>query len=261
MASATILASQVSAQTPAPVKITPNDKSEDTRNKSNASISIGMIIFNDMTNIDFVGPHEVFARLPTAKVYTLAKSMDPITTDAGVRVLPDMSLEQAPELDLLFVGGGAGSTTLMEDEKVLTFLSERAPRAQWITSVCTGALVLGAAGLLQGYKAATHWRYMDILPILGAEPINERVVIDRNRITGGGVTAGIDFGLTIAAEFFGSDLAQMLQLGQEYNPQPPFNAGSPETAPVEVVKRFKAITTDLHQARTEAAKRAKKNWT
>ena len=188
-----------------------------------------MIIFEGMTNSDFAAPADVFARVRAARVHVLAKSTNPVTTDGKVRVVPDTALREAPPLDLLFVPGGPGVAAMMEDAEVLEFLAERAPRARWITSVCTGALVLGAAGLLRGYRATTHWSALEILPLLGAEAVDERVVIDRNRITGGGVTAGIDFGLTVVSELFGAEMAQLIQLGQEYNPQPPFNAGSPRT--------------------------------
>jgi cyclohexyl-isocyanide hydratase len=217
---------------------------------------IGMIIFDGMTNSDFVGPNDVFARVGAAKVHTLAKTRNPVTTDANGRVLADMTLAEAPELDLLFVGGGPGSTALMDDPEVLDFLRTRAPRAKWITSVCTGALVLGAAGLLRGYKAATHWAAMEVLPTLGAIPVAERVVIDRNRITGGGVTAGIDFGLTVVAKLWGQQTAEMIQLGQEYNPQPPFNSGSPKTASPELVTHFRGMWAKQTEARMAAAKRA-----
>ncbi len=226
------------------------------KGKGKGKFQIGMIIFEKMTNLDFVGPCDVLARVQAAKVNVLAKTLDPITTDSNHRVLADMTLSQAPELDMIFIPGGPGSTALMDDPEVMDFLRTRAPRAQWITSVCTGGLVLGAAGLLRGYRAATHWAAMDVLPLLGAIPVDERVVIDRNRITGGGVTAGIDFGLTIVAKLWGADLAQMIQLGQEYNPQPPFNAGSPKTAPAATVAHFRTMWTGQTAARMAAAKRA-----
>lgn len=217
---------------------------------------IGMIIFERMTNSDFVGPCDVFARVRAAKVHVLAKTRDPITTDAGHRVLADMTLQEAPELDMLFIGGGPGVVALMEDPEVLDFLKARAPRATYVTSVCTGALVLGAAGLLRGYKAATHWTAMDVLPLLGATPVAERVVIDRNRITGGGVTAGVDFGLVVVKTLWGEHLAQTIQLGQEYDPHPPFNSGHPRSAPPEIVAHFRKISAELTEARMAAAQRA-----
>ena len=141
----------------------------------------------------------------------------------------------------------------MEDAETLEFLKARAPNARWITSVCTGALVLGAAGLLRGYKAATHWASMDLLPLLGAEPVESRVVMDRNRITGGGVTAGIDFGLIVAQILWGQDTAELLQLGTEYDPHPPFNSGSPVTARPAIVERFRRLTASSANANRAAA--------
>jgi cyclohexyl-isocyanide hydratase len=143
----------------------------------------------------------------------------------------------------------------MEDEETIDFLVQRAPHARWITSVCTGALVLGAAGLLRGYKAATHWTAMEVLPYFGAEPVHRRVVVDRNRITGGGVTAGLDFALTVAAALHGDDHAQAMQLGMEYAPQPPFDTGSPATAPVELVQRVRMQVAKSTEARMAAAQR------
>ena len=221
-----------------------------------AKFQIGMVIFEKMTNLDFVGPCDVLSRVSAAHVNVIAKTRDPITTDSNHRVLADMTLAEAPALDLLFIPGGPGSTALMDDPEIMEFLHIRAPRAKWITSVCTGGLVLGAAGLLKGYKAATHWTAMDILPIMGAIPTHQRVVIDRNRITGGGVTAGIDFGLTVVATLWGAEMAQMIQLGQEYNPQPPFNAGAPDTAPPALVEHFRSMWSRQTAERTAAARRA-----
>ena len=190
-------------------------------------------------------------------MHVLGKSTNPITTDGNVRVVPALALRDAPPLDLLFVPGGPGVLAMMEDAETLEFLAERAPRARWITSVCTGALVLGAAGLLRGYRATTHWSALEVLPLLGAEVVDERVVIDHNGITGGGVTAGINFGLTVVSrELFGAEMAQLIQLGQEYNPQPPFNAGSPRTAPPAVVERYRTLTAKQTEDRVAAAKRA-----
>ncbi len=222
---------------------------------------IGMIIFDGMTNLDFAAPADVFARVRTAKVHVMAKTRGPVTTDSDGRVLPDMALSEAPPLDMLFIGGGVGTLGLMEDEEVLNFLRARAPQAKLVTSVCTGALVLGAAGLLRGYRAATHWAAMDVLPLMGATPVEERVVIDRNRITGGGVTAGIDFGLTVVAKMWGDEMAQMIQLGEEYNPQPPFQSGSPHTAPPAIVARMRGLLAKTTEGRIAAAKRAASRFT
>jgi cyclohexyl-isocyanide hydratase len=223
---------------------------------------IGMLIFDGMTNLDFAGPHDVFGRLPNTEVHIIAKSAAPVVTDLRARVLPTISLSETPELDLIFIGGGPGTTQLMEDDQIIDFLRKRAPAARWITSVCTGALVLGAAGLLRGYKAATHWAAMEILKVFEAEPVYERVVVDRNRITGGGVTAGIDFGLNIANLLHGKELAQGMQLGMEYDPQPPFNAGSPRSAPEEIVARTRANLSKVTEARFSVARRVvqAKGW-
>jgi len=222
----------------------------------NGQFQIGMIIFDRMTNIDFVGPCDVLARVSGTKVHVLAKTRDPITTDAGHRILADMTLQDAPELDMLFIGGGPGVTALMDDVEVLHFLTTRAPRAKYVTSVCTGALVLGAAGLLRGYRATTHWAAMEVLSLVGAIPVAERVVVDRNRITGGGVTAGIDFGLIIVKTLWGESMAQLIQLGQEYDPHPPFSAGSPRTAPPEIVERFRQLSAKQTAERMAAGRRA-----
>ena len=222
---------------------------------------IGMIIFDNMTNLDFAAPQDAFTKVRTAKVHVLAKTTGFVTTDTGGRVLPDMALKDAPDLDLLFIGGGPGVTALMEDAEMLEFLSKRAPRATWITSVCTGALVLGAAGLLRGYKAATHWTAMEILPLLGAEPVYERVVIDRNRITSGGVTSGLDFGLLVVAQLAGENTAKLIQLGSEYDPKPPYHCGSPRTAPPELVQQFRALSAKTTAERVATAKRAAQRFT
>jgi cyclohexyl-isocyanide hydratase len=221
----------------------------------NAKFQIGMIIFDQMTNLDFVGPCDAFARIRQANVTVLGKTLAPITTDAKHRVLADATLADAPELDMLFVPGGPGTTAMMEDPEVLAFLRARAPRAQWVTSVCTGALVLGAAGLLKGYQAATHWASMELLEQFGATPVSQRVVIDRNRVTGGGVTAGIDFALTLIARLWGEETAKTVQLGMEYNPKPPFDAGEPDRVP-EIAAHYLDLIKPMQNARVAAVKRA-----
>ena len=222
---------------------------------STESFRIGMLIFPGMTHLDFAAPLDVFARMPNTQVHVLAKTLDPVVTDIGMRELPTLRMQDAPALDLLFIGGGPGINVLMEDEETIGFLTQRAPQARWITSVCTGALVLGAAGLLRGYKAATHWTAMEVLPYFGAEPVHRRVVVDRNRITGGGVTAGLDFALTVAAALHGDTHAQAMQLGMEYAPEPPFDTGSPATAPAALVDRVRALAAKSTDARMAAAQR------
>ncbi len=219
------------------------------------TLQIGMVIFPGMTALDFSGPLEVFGRIPDTQVHVLAKTLDPVKSDLGFHETPTMRMADAPKLDLLFVGGGPGSTAMMEDEEMVGFFRSRAPDAQWITSVCTGALILGAAGLLRGYRAATHWAAMGVLPLLGATPVDERVVVDRNRITGGGVTAGIDFGLVVAAELRGEETARKIQLMIEYDPAPPFNGGSPRTEAAGIVQSVRAQLVLGTQARMAAAER------
>lgn len=221
---------------------------------------IGMLIFDDMTQLDFTGPHEVFTRLPGCEVRVIGESLQPVKAQSGLRILPDTAIADAPEVDLLFVPGGPGVGPLMEDRDTLEFLRRQAGRAQYVTSVCTGALVLGAAGLLKGYRATTHWASLDLLPFFGAVPSHERVVIDRNRISGGGVTAGIDFALTIASELFGADTAKQIQLGLEYNPAPPFNCGHPSTADRATLEQQQRARAPAQAARMEQAKRAARRY-
>jgi cyclohexyl-isocyanide hydratase len=197
-----------------------------------ATATIGMLVFPGMTILDLIGPQQFFAVAPGRTTQLLWKTRDPVVSDSGVPILPTATFDEAPEeLEILFVPGGfQGTGATIEDPEVLDFLASRGERATYVTSVCTGALILGAAGLLQGYHATTHWAYHDLLPLVGAEPVAARVVEDRNRITGGGVTSGIDFGLTLLARLAGEDYARGWQLGTEYNPQPPFDAGTPDKA-------------------------------
>jgi cyclohexyl-isocyanide hydratase len=219
---------------------------------------IAMVIFDAMTNQDFVGPHDAFSRVRVAEIDVLAKSLGPITTDSGGRILADKTIAQAREqYDMVFIGGGPATAALMEDPEVIGFFKTRGPKAKYITSVCSGSLVLGAAGLLKGYKATTHWSAMDVLPILGAIPTRQRVVFDRNRITGGGVTAGIDFGLAVIGKLWGDELAEVLQLGMEYDPQPPYDMGSPEKASAGVRAQGVQMMSSTTRSRTAAAERVK----
>jgi cyclohexyl-isocyanide hydratase len=197
-----------------------------------ASGHIGMLVFPGMTILDLIGPQQYFAVAPGRTTQLLWKTRDPVVSDSGVPILPTATFAEAPEeLEILFVPGGfQGTGATIEDPEVLDFVASRGERAKYVTSVCTGALILGAAGLLQGYRATTHWAYRDLLLLVGAEPVAARVVEDGNRITGGGVTSGIDFGLTLLARLAGDDYAQGWQLGTEYDPHPPFDAGTPEKA-------------------------------
>ena len=194
------------------------------------TLTIGFVLFDDLTQLDFTGPLQVLSRLPGAKVRLVAKSLDPVRTDCGPFILPDTTLADCPDLDLICIPGGFGVDAAMEDREIVDFVKRQAKGARYVTSVCTGAFILGAAGLLEGRKATTHWRYHDHLAAFGAEPVQARVVRDGNLFTGGGVTAGIDFAFTIAVEIAGQAFAEAIQLGLEYDPRPPVQSGSPDTA-------------------------------
>jgi len=219
---------------------------------------IGYVLFPRLTQLDLTGAYEVLARLPDVESLLVAPTRERVWSDTGMAFSPDATFADVPSLDILVVPGGPGATEAMIDHATLDFVSRTGEGAAWVTSVCTGALVLGAAGLLRGYRATTHWASMDLLPYFGATPVHERVVTDRNRVTGGGVTAGIDFGLTLAAQVAGRAVAEGIQLNLEYAPAPPFTAGTPETAPADVVERYHAGRTLLHQRRVEHAKAAAK---
>jgi len=199
-----------------------------------APLSVGMVLFPGLTQLDLTGAYEVLARMPNTRVRLVASTLEPVRSEWGLTISPDATFDDAPALDVLCVPGGWGVNGRLDDEELLGFLRTRADHARYITSVCSGALLLGAAGLLRGYRATTHWLSLDLLPLLGAEAVRQRVVRDRNRITGAGVAAGIDFGLVLAAEIFGPATAQRIQLAIEYAPAPPFDSGSPDTAPDEI---------------------------
>jgi cyclohexyl-isocyanide hydratase len=219
-------------------------------------IRIGLVLFPELTQLDLTGPAEVFSRMPGAEVLLLWKTLDPVASDRGMRILPTHSFSDCPKLDVICVPGGPGQIALMDDPETLQFLRRVAPECRLVTSVCTGSLVLGAAGLLQGYRATSHWSSVDQLSLLGAEPVSERVVRDRNRITGGGVTSGIDFALTVVAELSGVETAQSIQLQMEYDPEPPYHAGSPRSAPAALVEATKARIAPFIARRRVATERA-----
>ena len=221
-------------------------------------LSIGMVLFPNLTQLDLTGAYEVLARMPDTRVRLVASTLHPVRSEWGLTISPDATFANAPPLDILCVPGGWGINECLDDEELLGFLRARGERARSITSVCSGALLLGAAGLLRGYRATTHWLSLDLLPLLGAEAVRQRVVRDRNRITGGGVTAGIDFGLALAAELFGRATAQRIQLAIEYAPAPPFDSGSPDTAPDDIrdaLRRDSREALDRRRALVEAAAR------
>lgn len=219
-------------------------------------MQIGLLLFPKLTQLDLAGPYEVFARVPDATVHVVWKTREPVACDRGLALVPTTTFAECPPLDVICVPGGPGQVDLMDDAETLAFLRRHAQGAAWITSVCTGSLVLGAAGLLRGYRAACHWASRDQLALLGAEPVDARVVIDRNRASGGGVTAGIDFALALVARMKGEALAQAIQLGIEYAPAPPFDAGTPQQADPAVVAQVSAMMAPMLARRLAATRRA-----
>lgn len=210
-------------------------------------VRIAMLMFPGMTALDLVGPQAILAGLAGDRLHLVAREAGPVPSDTGLTLLADTSFETCPrDVDVLFVPGGDATPGQMCDEATLTFLRDRAARASWVTSVCTGSLILGAAGLLDGYRATSHWCVREtVLPRLGAIPVNRRVVVDRDRITAAGISAGLDFALVLAARLRGDDYARTSQLVAEYAPEPPFAAGTPETAGPDIAARAGAILKDL----------------
>jgi putative intracellular protease/amidase len=204
-------------------------------------MEIAILLFDRLTALDAVGPYEVFKSVPGATVKTVAKEPGAKRNDIGsLALLADFSIDQVPSPDIIVVPGGPGQTALMDDEPVLNWIRRAHKTSRWTTSVCTGSLILGAAGLLKGLKATSHWLAFDVLRSLGAEPIDERVVIEGKIITAAGVSAGIDMALTLVARECGEDMAKTIQLGIEYDPQPPFDTGSPGKAPPEIVENLRS---------------------
>jgi len=214
---------------------------------------IGMLIFPRLTQLDMTGPYEVLARLPDTKVELIARTLDPVTTDRGMQIVPTVTYATCPPLDIVMVPGGPGQQDLMEDEEALAFLRRQAASVKYLTSVCTGSLVLGAAGLLRGKRATSHWASIETLKLLGAIPVSEKVVIDGNIVTGAGVTSGIDFALSLAAILEGEAVAREIQLQIEYDPEPPFDGGSPRNARPETLAALRTKLAKLSEARRELA--------
>ncbi|MGL6074545.1 MAG: DJ-1/PfpI family protein [Fimbriiglobus sp.] len=224
--------------------------------------TIALLAYPEFTALDLVGPHHVFSVLDDYDVQIVSKTMDFVMSDTGLVIKPTMTLKDCPEeLAVLFVPGGTtGTLKVMADAKITSFLRSRAMKADYVTSVCTGSLILGAAGLLRGYQATSHWATRHILKELGAEPKTDRVVWDRNRVTGGGVTAGIDFALTLAAKLKDETYAKSVQLMMEYSPSPPFKSGTPEEAGPEISQHMKDMLAPFVKSATTAAEKAKSNW-
>ena len=214
-----------------------------------SAIRVAFLLFPDVTQLDLTGPAQMLSRLGNTTIDLVAKTPDPVMTDAGFALLPTATFETALPPDILCVPGGMGVSDAMEDADTLAWVQRAAAGADWVTSVCTGSLLLGAAGLLEGYRATCHWAQHHHLAAFGAIPVKQRVVIDRNRATGGGVTAGIDFGLTLVAAIRGEAHAKLVQLALEYDPAPPFDSGAPERADAATLARFQALGKSAAAAR------------
>lgn len=217
--------------------------------------TVGMILFPGLTQLDLTGPHEVLARVPGFDVLVISSEGGSVVSENGLVLQSTHAFSHAPPFDVLFVPGGPGVSAAIDDSALLQFVRERGSSARWVTSVCTGALILGAAGLLRGYRATTHWLSLDLLPLYDATPVSERVVVDRNRVTSAGVTAGIDLALVLAAELCGAEAAREIQLMLEYDPVPRFNAGAPQSADAALVDRVRASRRSVQEARREQALR------
>lgn len=218
-------------------------------------LEIGLLAFDGLDQIDLTGPFEVLARLPNATTRIFAKSLEPVRDVRGLRLMPDATLGEAPQLDVLHVPGGYGQEALMDDAETLDWVRHQAAGARCVFSVCTGALICGAAGLLKGKRATTHWSALHLLPLFGAAPVNERVVIDGNLISAAGVTAGIDGALRLAAMLRGDDAARAIQLYLQYAPEPPFDSGTPERAPPAILAAARRAADDITRRREATARR------
>ncbi|MBD1932393.1 MULTISPECIES: DJ-1/PfpI family protein [Cyanophyceae] len=206
---------------------------------------IGLVFYPGMTALDIVGPQTVFATLPGVQIHRIWKTLDPIQTDDGMKIIPDTTFDNCPPLDIICIGGGLGQSAVVDDPEILAFLRQQGSMTKFITSVCGGSEFLAKAGLLQGYRSATHWMFREQLAAAGVQVGTERVVIDRNRMSGGGVTAGIDFGLEIAKVLYGEETAKLVQLLMEYDPAPPFDVGSPEKAGAELVNKAMVYAAEV----------------
>jgi cyclohexyl-isocyanide hydratase len=223
-----------------------------------ATFNVGFVIFPDLTQLDFTGPLQVLARLPQSATHIVAKSAAPVPSDCGLGLVPTHTFATCPPLDLICVpGGNRGVIAAIGDRETIAFVRTQAQRAKYVTSVCTGAFILGAAGLLKGRRATTHWAYTNLLPLVGATYAKGRIVKDGNVMTAGGVTAGIDFGLSVVAEIAGEAVARTIQLGIEYDPAPPFDSGHPDRAPAAVKgalsDRFEKARSGMRAALEQAA--------
>lgn len=219
-------------------------------------MNIGFLVFPDVFQLDFTGPYGVLATGQHATMHLIWKNQTPLRSSDGLTIVPTVTMQDCPQLNVICVPGGLGILPLLEDLEVMRFLQKQAKTADYVTSVCTGALILGAAGLLRGYKATTHWTAVDFLEPFGAVYTSRRVVTDKNRITAAGVTSGIDMALTLAAKLWGDDAAKRIALNMEYAPEPPFDCGSPQTAPMELVQTLLQRSAHNQQERAKAVSRA-----
>jgi len=218
-------------------------------------LQIGALVFEGVDQIDLTGPFEVLSRIPNSTYRIYGKSAEPVRDLRGLRLTPDAALADAQQLDVLHVPGGFGQEALMDDAEVLGWIAEQAAGAHSVFSVCTGALLCGAAGLLRGRRATTHWASFHLLPFFGAIPVNERVVVDGNWVFAAGVTAGIDGALRLAAELRGDDVAKAIQLYMVYAPEPPFDSGTPATAPAAILAQARQSVADITAQREATARR------
>jgi cyclohexyl-isocyanide hydratase len=214
-------------------------------------ISVAFLLYPNVTQLDLTGPAQVLSRLGNQTIHLVWKHLEPVPTDAGFSILPTATLADVLRVDIVCVPGGFGCIDIMEDEETLAWLRAAAAEAAWVTSVCTGSLILAAAGLLRGYRAACHWNWREHLALFGAVPVAERIVFDRNRVTGGGVTAGIDFALALTAAIRGEAHARAVQLSLEYDPAPPFDAGSPAKAGERLTAAVRERTNRIAPDRAE----------
>ncbi|MGO9263217.1 MAG: DJ-1/PfpI family protein [Bryobacteraceae bacterium] len=233
----------------------PENRYHQTRRSLLAHLHIGILIYPRLDQIDFTGPFEVFSRIPDATVHVLWKDTRPLSDYKGLILTPETTMEQAPPLDVLQVPGGPGQESLMDDDKVLSFIRKQTESGRTVFSVCTGALICGAAGILRGRRATTHWTAFDLLPYFGAIPVDARVVVDGNLVSAAGVTAGIDGALRVAAMLRGDQVAQEIQLAMEYAPEPPFYSGTPKTAAPDTVQAVATQGFALKEARISTARR------
>jgi cyclohexyl-isocyanide hydratase len=220
-------------------------------------VQVGFLVYPGVVQLDVMAAYQVLSFPPNFKLHLIWQTLDPIASNEGLIITPTTTISNCPQLDVICVpGGGIGQVEIMHDPEILDFLRQQSAAARYITSVCTGSTILAAAGLLQGYRATCHWAFRSQLALLGVDVVSQRVVIDRNRVTGAGVTSGIDFGLTLLGLICGEQMAKMAQLMMEYQPEPPFNAGTPATADREIVSQLLQFGKPLVAAFAIAAETA-----